>query len=310
MAVGVVPFLAFALVDPKFWMRASKVLYGLNIAMLLLVFNLGTHHGGAERWIDIGPIQFQPSEFAKLLVVLTLGAFFASNADTTDRVATFGQSVLHVLLPAALILAQPHLGAALVILVIWCSMALVARVPFKFVGIAMAAAVLMIGIVGLRGYQMKRVEALAGHGTKDSNYQATRAKIAFGVGGIFGTGFLRAEAGKYVPDQHTDYIFSVVGEEGGLVGSTFVLATFGFFFYRVWLVVLNAQDPFCRFVATGLLGLLAFHAIVNIAMVLQLLPVVGLWLPFMSYGGTAIWLCMAAVGLLLNVRSRERPILF
>ena len=113
-----------------------------------------------------------------------------------------------------------------------------------------------------------------------------------------------------IPEQQTDFVFTIVGEEGGLVGSTIVLAVFGFFFYRIWLIYLHATEGYYKMLAAGILGMLAFHTIVNLAMVLQLMPVVGLWLPFMSYGGTAMWLCLSCVGLLLNVRSREKPVLF
>jgi rod shape determining protein RodA len=114
----------------------------------------------------------------------------------------------------------------------------------------------------------------------------------------------------FVPEQHTDFIFTVIGEEGGLIGCTLVLAGFGFFFYRIWRVAYAADEPFHRMMAAGLFSVLAFHTIVNLGMNLEMLPVVGLWLPFMSYGGTAIWLCMAAVGLLLNLGRRAKPILF
>jgi len=132
------------------------------------------------------------------------------------------------------------------------------------------------------------------------------------VGGVSGAGFGKGDQkhAHFIPEQQNDFIFTVIGEEGGLIGCSFVLIAFGVFLYRIWLIMVQAEDPFHRLVAAGVFGTLAFHTIVNLGMNLQLLPVVGLWLPFMSYGGTAMWLCMASVAVLLNMRTRERPVLY
>ncbi len=148
--------------------------------------------------------------------------------------------------------------------------------------------------------------------SKKGNYQTDRAEIAFGVGGVSGTGYLKGEQkmGHFIPEQNDDFIFTVIGEEGGLIGCTLVLAAYGFFFYRLWLVMFFASDPYYKMIVGGLFASLGFHMFVNIAMVLHIVPVVGLWLPFLSYGGSAMWMCMSAVALALNIRARERPILF
>ena len=115
---------------------------------------------------------------------------------------------------------------------------------------------------------------------------------------------------RFIPEQRNDFIFTVVGEEGGLVGCSLVLMVYGLFFYRAWLVMLDATEPYYKMLVAGIIGMLGFHMAVNMGMILQLVPVVGLWLPFLSHGGTAIWLCMSCVGLLLNIRRQERPVLF
>ena len=127
-----------------------------------------------------------------------------------------------------------------------------------------------------------------------------------------GAGFNQGGQKKagFIPEQNTDFVVTVIGEEGGLIGCLLLLGAYGFFFYRIFLVMLHTSDPFGKMAASGVFAVLAFHTFVNIAMVLQIVPVVGLWLPFMSYGGTAMWLCLASVGLLLGIRRRERPILF
>jgi rod shape determining protein RodA len=231
------------------------------------------------------------------------------------------KSFLHILPPLLLILLQPHLGAAMVIVASWFAISIVAGVPARY----LAAAGIALGLLGvtvlavpavsshlLHGYQQERITGMEGKDSKGRNWQTERAEIAFGVGGVTGAGYLNGgqKRAHFIPEQHNDFVFTIVGEEGGLVGCTLVLAAFGFFFYRIWLVMLHADDPYSRMVTAGVFAALFFHTFVNIAMVLQLVPVVGLWLPFLSYGGTALWFCMACVGLVLSVRRRERPILF
>jgi rod shape determining protein RodA len=319
--VGLVPFAIFWLVKPKAWLRMANFLYFVNLGLLAAVLVMGVSKNGAERWINIGFTQFQPSEAAKILIVLTLAAFFAKRSDKIDKFSTFALSFVHVAVPVAFIMKQPHLGASIAILATWLCVCLAAHVPWKFVLGAGLSVVLLLGVaftvpsVGklfLKGYHLERFMAMFEKDEKGESFQTDRAAIAFGAGGLFGTGFLKGEqkALNTIPEQHTDFVFTIIGEEGGLVGATLVLLMFGFFFYRIWLIYLHATEPYYRMIAAGLMGMLAFHTVVNLGMVLQLLPVVGLWLPFLSYGGTAMWLCMASVGLLLNVRSKERSVLF
>ncbi len=321
VVVGLIPFGVFFWASPKVWQKNVWALYLLNVFLLTLVLVVGKSEKGAVRWIDMGPIQFQPSELAKLLIVLTLASFYAGRQDTIDRFSTFVLGFLHMVVPLALIVKQPHLGASLAMVAIWFGVTLLAGVPWKFLVATAAVFTALLGLVFtvpalqhqfLHGYQQERIEGILARDTRGKSYQTDRAEIAFGVGGIGGAGYLRGEqkAAHFIPEQHNDFIFTVVGEEEGLIGASIVLAIFGLFFYRIWLAMVHARDPYYRMVVGGIFTLLAFHLIVNLGMVLQLLPVVGLWLPFLSYGGTAMWLCLACVGLVLNVRRRERPLLF
>lgn len=316
-AIGLVPFAIFYFVNPSFWRRIAPVLYATSVAMLALVFVLGAEKLGATRWIEVGPLQFQPSELAKLLMVITLATFFVHRADRIRNFSTFALSLVHVSVPLFLVFKQPHLGGTLVLVTIWLSVSIAAGVPIRYIAVAVASVPLLLAAAFytpgvLTAEQRDRVYGLLHGDQKDSAYQATRASIAFGVGGVAGTGFLHGEQKRagFIPMQHNDFVFTVIGEEGGLVGGALVLIAFGFFFFRVWLVMFQTNDPFARMIAAGILGMLGFHAIVNMGMVLQVLPVVGLWLPFLSHGGTALWLCMASVGLLLSIRRREAPLLF
>jgi rod shape determining protein RodA len=186
---------------------------------------------------------------------------------------------------------------------IWVAVTIVAGVPWRFIFIA-AIAGATLGFVAwnvpgiLTAEQKSRVLGFLNPDPRGSGYQQTRALVALGSGGAFGSGYLKGDlkATGSVPEQQTDFIFSVIGEEGGLFGVSLLLATFGFFFYRCWLASLRATTTFQRLAGTGMLAALGFHFVANVGMNLMVLPVVGLWLPFVSYGGTALWMCMAAVG--------------
>ena len=322
--IGVAPFFLFLVVRPNTWRKGATWLYAFNILCLVAVFVVGKTVKGSERWIMLpGGIQFQPSELAKLLTIVTLSSYYANRQESIQTFGTFIVGFIHVAVPLLLIWKQPHLGAAMAVFVMWCAVSLVAGVNGRhiagFLGVTIVLAGIAFSVPSIRGklihgYQESRINGLQA-GTKDiqgKNWQTDRAEIAFGVGGVTGTGFLRGEQKQagFIPEQHNDFIVTVIGEEGGLVGCALLLATYGFFFYRIFLIMLNATEPYHKMLAAGVFAVLGFHTFVNIAMVLQILPVVGLWLPFLSYGGTAVWLCMACVGLLLSVRRQQRPLLF
>ncbi|HZH99410.1 MAG TPA: FtsW/RodA/SpoVE family cell cycle protein [Fimbriimonadaceae bacterium] len=317
IVIGLIPLSVMYFVPPKAWLRFATPLYWLNLMLLVSVLLIGKSGKGATRWIDLGPIEFQPSELAKLLTVLTLSAFLFSRLGEIRRLKTFLLGLVHVAAPLALVFAQPHLGATLVIVVTWLGVSLAAGVPIRYLGAGVLIVIAGLGLAWnlpgvLKPYQRERVEAMFSPDEKGNAFQPVRAQIAFGLGGVTGAGYLQGDQkkGKFIPEQHNDFIFTVVGEEGGLIGSALVIFLFGFFFYRAWLVVVRAEDRFHKMVAAGVFSVFTFHTIVNLGMNLQLLPVVGLWLPFMSYGGTAIWLCMAGVGLLLNIRNQQEEAVF
>ncbi len=312
--IGLIPAAVMFLINPKVLQRRSSVIYAVSLICLLLVFLAGRSAKGAQRWIDFGPIEFQPSELAKFFLAITLAAFFANRIGEAKSLRTYLLSLAHLGIPLLLVLKQPHLGGALSLLIIWLGISLVAGTQPKFlVGTVVATAVVLLSAYKtgiLPPYQLDRLGTFFTGGNaedRDARYHQQRALISFGSGGISGQGYLKGEhkGTGFVPEQQTDYISTVVGEEGGLIGCTLLLGAFGFFLFRVWLVMFQAVDPFLKLVAAGILSYLAFHTVANLGMNLELLPVVGLWLPFMSFGGTALWLCMASIALLLNIRGRE-----
>lgn len=328
LVTGFGPFAILAFTRLEFLKKSANFLYVLNLVCLVAVLLIGKKGGDASRWINIGFMQFQPSELCKLILAITLSSFYANRKDSIHKFRTFALSFLHVLIPLVLVFKQPHLGASLAILVTWLGVSIYAGVPWRNTLGALIAAVSLLTFAFtvpgvLSPYQKERVVAFLGlsgselrttvkKSRKDMNWQQDQAKIAFAAGGTTGTGYMKGEqsAGDFIPEQHNDFIFTIVGEEGGLVACSMVLAGFGFFFYRAWLIMFRAIDPFVGMLAAGVLAFLAFHTVANVGMNLSLLPVVGLWLPFMSYGGTALWLCMACVGLLLNVSRQENRIIF
>lgn len=321
LAIGLVPLAAGLLLPSGFWRRAAPWLYVSGLALLGAVLVLGSSKKGAERWLELGPVQFQPSETAKLFTVLALAAFYAARHEKMERIGTFLGGLAIVAVPIALVLKQPHLGAALVLAAGWFAVSLVAGVRARFL-----AAVLIVGVIGvgiavrspavqdrvLRGYQRERVAGLLDR-RRDrlaKNWQTDRAEIAFGVGGLTGAGYGQGEqkAGGFVPEQHNDFVFTVVGEEGGFVGSMLVILAFGGLFWRLTLGMARTGTEFGRAAIAGIFATLGFHTVANLAMVLQLVPVVGLWLPFLSYGGTALWLCLACVGIAARLGGEAETI--
>jgi rod shape determining protein RodA len=307
--LGIVPFLVFNRLPAQFWQRVATPLYIVNLVLLVGVLIVGVSVGGAQRWLNIGPIQFQPSEFSKIALAMTLGAFYAARLEDIKRPSTFVLSILHLLPPLLLVFKQPHLGGTLTLVGIWFVVTVVAGVPWRFIGVAVLAGA-VIGAVGwnvpgvLTPEQKSRVVGFLNPDPDGAGYQQTRALVALGSGGAFGRGYLRGDvkANGSVPEQQTDFIFSVIGEEGGLFGVLLLMVAFAFFFYRCWVASFRAVEPFRRLAGAGILAALAFHFFANIGMNLMVLPVVGLWLPFVSYGGTALWMCMAAVGFFASNR--------
>lgn len=307
--IGVVVLGVCASISQRTWLRIAPYLYIVSAGSLIAVLRLGKNINGATRWIEIGPLQFQPSEMAKVLLIITLAAYFTKKRPEIRDLRTFLGSLAHVAPIVGLVLLQPHLAGAVSLIMIWLAISLYAGVPWKFVaatGLAVAClwslAWFTPGI--LPPYMRSRVYAMTHPDPKKNTYQQDMAKRAFGVGGLNGVGYGQGKqkAARNIPEQQNDFIFTVIGEEGGLVGATLTLAAFVFFFFRVWLVGYRAVEPFGQMISAGVLAVLGFHTIVNLGMNVGVLPVAGLWLPFISYGGTALWMCMACVGLLVAAK--------
>lgn len=301
-------------VSPIMWQRLAPWIYGLGLLALIGVAVGGKVVNGSRRWLELGGFNFQPAETMKLGVLLLMASFLARHPAPAGGYR-FKQLVLPCLiliLPVALILKQPDLGTAVAVAAIGGFMML-------FVGIAprvliigiLAASALAVPVWGsLHDYQKKRVMVLLDPESdpKGSGYHITQSKIAVGSGEVFGKGFLQGTQTQlqFLPEHTTDFIFSVLAEEWGFIGVTFVLSLYLFLLYRMLRVVQRARDTFSALMAFGMTAKLFTHIAINIGMVIGLMPVVGIPLPLFSYGGSSILSSLFGLGLVLGVSMRRK----
>ncbi|WP_136798120.1 MULTISPECIES: rod shape-determining protein RodA [Desulfosediminicola] len=287
--------------------------YFLVIMLLLLSYFVGSKAGGAQRWIDLGFFNLQPSEPAKLMLVISLASYY-SRKEVIDGY-NLKQLLMPILLtgfPFLLILLQPDLGTALMLGIIFVSMTLFVKVKFSTIATLGTSALVVVVFAWeklLRPYQKQRIQTFLNpeQDMMGSGYQIFQSKIAVGSGGKFGKGYMEGTQGHlhFLPERHTDFAFSVWGEEWGFVGCLFFLGCY--FFMLLWglYVAMNARDRFGVLLAYGIVMLIFWQAVINLLMILGFLPVVGIPLPLVSYGGSSLLTTVAALGILMNVRMRR-----
>lgn len=293
--------------------------YLLAVVGLVAVLSpLGATVNGSHSWIVLGGLSVQPVEFAKLALCVGLALLLAERREGTGEGFRHHEVFLAVGLaavPVCLIVLQPDLGSVMVLVAILAGVLVVAAVPARWIaGLAVTAvlgAAVAVQANLLSEYQVDRFAAFANPELDPSGvgYNGNQARIAIGSGGLTGTGLFRGTqtAGQFVPEQHTDFIFTVAGEETGLLGAGTLLVLFALLIRRGCLIARNAPDLFGTLVATAVVCWFGFQAFENIGMTLGLMPITGLPLPFVSYGGTAMLANLAAVGLLLNIHRASRP---
>jgi len=336
LGLGALAFLLALLADYRTLARWHLPFYLATLAALALVLVVGTRPTGATSWFHLGGLRLQPSELAKIAVILSLSAFLARRAGDLGRLAIVLRSLAIVLLPVLLVLPQPDFGTALVMLAIWfgslalagargrqlalvlgCGLALFAlmwnldRIPDASLRSPLGR---VVGLARLRDYQKRRLTIfLDPHADPTgAGYQVIQSRIAIGSGGIFGRGLFHNTQGRlhFVPEQRTDFIFSVVGEELGLAGCALLLALFFFIFWRGLRIAMRARDPLGSLLAAGVVSMLAFHTVVNVGMSVNVMPITGIPLPFVSYGGSNLLASCLGFGLLQNVHLRRERAIF
>ncbi len=316
--VGLVVFFAAARTDYRTWGKLSGWLYGLMAVSLVVVLVFSRAVLGAQRWIDFGFFQFQPSELAKLVLIIVLAKFFADYYDQLHRLRYLALSLGIVAVPMLLVMKQPDLGTALVLAAIWLGMALVSRVrKLHLVVLAgLGLAVLPLGMKLLKPFQRARLETFF-NPTADplhAGYNAVQSTITVGSGQLLGRGLAAGSQSQlnFLPSlaQHTDFIFAVLNEKMGFVGGSMLIALFGVLLYRGVRIAYTAQDRFGMFLVMGVVSMLLFHIFINIGMNMGIAPVTGIPLPLVSYGGTSLIIAMAALGLVASVAVRRKKLQF
>ncbi|MBL8669271.1 MAG: rod shape-determining protein RodA [Alphaproteobacteria bacterium] len=306
--IGVGVMICVALIDIKLWLKYAYVAYGISIAMLVAVELFGTVGKGAQRWLDLGLMQFQPSELVKLMVVLVLARVFHSGStEDVGKVSFLLWPMALIALPAALILRQPDLGTTILMLMVAASVLFLGGVRlWKFIlaGVSAIAAV-PVAWHFLRDYQKNRVYTFLDPESDPlgAGYHIIQSKIALGSGGLFGKGFMNGSQShlQFLPEKQTDFIFTMLAEEWGLVGAVGLIALYviliGYGFY----VALASRSHFGRLLALGCTVNFFLYVFVNIAMVIGLIPVKGAPLPLVSWGGSAQLTVLIGYGLIFCV---------
>jgi rod shape determining protein RodA len=307
-AAGLVLMVGVALVHLRWWFLLAYPIYGAGLLLLVAVEIFGRIGMGAQRWIDLGIVQFQPTELMKFGLVLVLARYFHGlPQDAIARPATLAWPVLLGLVPSALVAKQPDLGSALLLLTLTASMMFLAGVRiWKFVAVGSAIlAALPLAWTQLRDYQKQRVLVFLDpeNDPLGSGYHIIQSKIALGSGGIWGKGFMQGTQSylQFLPEKQTDFIFTMYAEEFGLVGGIVLLALYSAILIYGTMIALTAKSQFGRLVAAGIMVAFWVYAFINMAMVTGLIPVVGEPLPLVSYGGTALMALLISFGLVINV---------
>ncbi|MEQ8603764.1 MAG: rod shape-determining protein RodA [Marivibrio sp.] len=306
--MGVAVMLAVALIDIRFWMRYAYAIYAAALILLVAVEVAGTIGMGAQRWIDLRFFQLQPSEIMKIALVLALARYFHTlNFEDIGRLSYLITPALMVGAPVVLILRQPDLGTALMLAAGSAVLFFLAGVRlWKFV-VAGAGALGSIPIAWnfLHEYQKKRVLTFLDpeQDPLGSGYHILQSKIAMGSGGMTGKGFIRGTQShlNFLPEKQTDFIFTMLAEEFGLVGGLALMALYAAIMIYGFAIAVRARSQFARLVGMGVTTTFSLYVFINIAMVMGVIPVVGVPLPLISYGGTAMLTVMIGFGLLMNV---------
>ncbi|HSX02427.1 MAG TPA: rod shape-determining protein RodA [Candidatus Saccharimonadia bacterium] len=315
---GLVLLIVAARTDYRTWAKLTPWLYGIMIVLLVMVLVVSHAVLGAQRWINLGFFQFQPSEFAKLVVIIVLAKFFADHYDQLERPKYLLISLAYVAVPVALVMRQPDLGTALVLMATWLGMALVSRVRKRYLaGLAVAGLLALPFIIShLKAYQRDRLNVFLNPQADPlgAGHNVIQSTITIGSGQVFGRGLAAGSQSQlnFLPQlaQHTDFIFAVLGEKMGFIGGVLLLLLFGVLLWRGLVVAYRAQDRFGLFLATGIVSMLVFHIFINVGMNMGIAPVTGIPLPFVSYGGTSLLVAMAAVGLLQSIAVRRKKLQF
>lgn len=313
LGLGIVAMVLFSYLDYRWWQSLSVPFYIFSVILLVLVLLFGTIIRGARGWFSVaGGINFQPVGLMEVSLTLLLSHFFSSAHRMRYYAQTVFISFLIMFVPVALVLLQPDLGSAMVLVALWLIFVLFSRVR-RNVFILITTCALFLAALSwlflLAPYQKERIKTFLNPGRDGFGvgYNVRQSVIAIGSGGLLGRGLGLGTQSQlnFLPEKSTDFIFAALGEELGFVGALFILLTFLFLFWRLYLISQKARDDFSYLLATGIMALVGIKFAVNIGMNLGLMPVAGLPLPFLSYGGSALVSSMISIGLAQSIAIRQ-----
>lgn len=303
--------------DYRVLYRWVPALYVINCIMLVVVRVAGTSALGAQRWIQLGPITLQPSEFAKVFIIICLARLLADHKGGFRTWKSLLPVVGMMLPPFILVFIQPDLGTSLIFAAICFGMLFLSGLRMRMVKQALIGLVAVFPVVWfflLHDYQQKRILVLFNPNVDPfgSGYHVIQSKISIGSGGFIGQGLFAGTQSQlnFLPENHTDFIFSVIGEELGFVGAIFLLFLYFLLLYRVIVISRSSGDSFGSLLACGIFSMWLFQVFINVGMTLGIMPVTGIPLPFISYGGSALMVNMVCAGLLMNIYLRRKKLMF
>ena len=317
LGIGLVAMLVLALIDIRIWMKYAYFMYFASLMLLLAVEYQGLMGGGAQRWLNLKFFLLQPSEVMKISLVLALARYFhSSTINDVERIPYLIVPIIMVLIPAGLIIRQPDLGTALLLIMIAGIMLFVVGVQMWKFGVIFASGLIAIPIVYkffLHDYQRNRVKTFINpdNDPMGAGYHIIQSKIAMGSGGVFGKGFMQGTQSRldFLPEKQTDFIFTMLGEEFGMIGGLILIGLYMILVAYGIIISVRSQNYFGRLVAIGVTVNFFLYMFINMAMVMGLIPVVGVPLPLISYGGTALLTLMVGFGLIQCVNIHKDVII-
>lgn len=329
--IGLIVMAAVAKFDYELLEKWAVPLYIIGMILLMLVHFFGVFRNGAQRWVNLGIFEIQPSEFFKVILILflsvTLSKIGRRKLSFTESMPITAKVAIFSIFPFYMILVQPDLGSALIIAAITLSLMAVSGISYKMVLLLTSAGAGLVGMLVylhnhyfdifikiIKPHQLERIYGwLDPYGYASSyGYQLTQAMLGIGSGQMNGWGFTQGaqvQSGQ-IPEAHTDFIFAVIGEEFGFIGATILISLYFLLIYRIIVIALNANTLFGFYICAGSIGLISFQAFQNIGMTIGVMPITGITLPFISYGGSALLTNMITIGLVLSVNLKSKRYMF
>jgi rod shape determining protein RodA len=317
VVLGLAVIFGASLIDYHYWLSLTRTMYIAAVVLLVVIFVYGTARYGSARWLDTGLVLIQPSEIAKIVMILVLAGYFAKNQDKPHNIRWIGDSFALTFGVVVWILLQPNLSTSIVIFVMWFAMLWISGLPVKYL-LIFGGAVIIGGAIAfpfLAGYQQKRVMDFIfpdSNAQAGNTYNVDQALVTIGSGGLFGEGYGHSTQVqlRFLKVRHTDFIFSAMAAEFGFVGTVIVIGLLIFVVLRCLRAARLAADTFGSLICYGFATLIFFQMAVNIGVNLNVIPVTGLTLPFISYGGSSLLSMVLGIGLVESVISRHKSLEF